>query len=184
MKTPFQKYCIFFFTLFAFYFSAKKAIAQNDPYPKAANIELFGSTRGFFIAPSFSFSKNKHRPTLGLLLGRHHTLNGIGLGLNIGDRYYPNKKKHPLNLFFISSAQFIVFTNPSSPSLKSIFNFQLSGGYGVDYKVNSRLSLLTYFSLGFLLELRTFVPNFNNYGSLDSAGLLSFGMTYLLGEYE
>jgi len=186
MKLFNNKYYFFVFIMISFCFHLETATAQETTQKtrnrKTANIEFFGSTRGFFVAPSLAFNKKKHQPYLGLLLGRHHTFNSRGLGLNIGDRYYLNERQHPFNLFLIGSIQFIAFTNFSSPSVNSILNFQMSGGYGIDYKINPKLSLSTYFSLGFILELRTFKQNFNDYGSLDSAGILSLGMNYILGK--
>ena len=149
--------------------------------PRAPDPRAFvGERAGFFVYPSYSIQLKKHYPSIGLIVGSHHTLNSIGYGFNLDDRYFPNERQNKFNLFFICSFQLITFNKLSSPSIKNILVAQLSGGYGVEFKFNHNIRVYTYFCIGLLVEKRKFIQNIDSFKNFDAAGIPSVGISYTL----
>jgi len=162
-----------FFCISSFYLRG-----QSSSEKISIRTEFFSSTKAEFVAPKVSIPLNKHNLTIGVLLGRHHTFNNFGLGIQLGDVIYPNDQMNTWNLFFITNIQTSIFRKFPSSLINEIILSEFTGGYGVDYKINNEISIYTFFSIGFLIEWRKFDQSIENSTSFDTGGILSLGLKY------
>jgi len=165
--------------LFFLLTNTESTYSQSLEPNKEISLELISTTKAIFLNPSFSYRISRHYPYVGLLIGRHHTLNGDGLGLNLGDSFFPNGRNNRFNLFFTGSYHVVSFRNLSSSSLiENILVNQLTFGYGVECNLSKKISIHTSFSLGFLVEKRNFIQPIEKSSNYDTAGILSIGINY------
>ena len=164
-----------YFLLIIFHLSGYTLLNSQN----SIRVSGLSTTKAYFADIGFSKTLNKNFEIgLGVLYGRHHSLNIKGGGLTTNVLLYPHENEI-INFFIASDIQFTLFNLSSDQDNIDIKYLHLVGGYGFDLKLSPNFFLFNYFGLGATYEHRSFNQNnIKNRNHFDTAGLFKLGMKY------
>lgn len=142
---------------------------------------LQSTTKAKFVSIDYGHSfSSKLTLEIGVLVGRHHSLNIPGIGLQLTPKFYPNYRFRKYNLNFVSNFHYSRFNFIDGLNNHSINHLHLVFGYGVELRITQKITLENFFGIGGNLEKRSFDQISIDEINYDTGGILSFNLSYLI----